>query len=97
MKKLREITKKYLSTTEVAKIMGISRIAVFKKIKTGEIKAERIGRNYAISKEDIPIEDIRIDVSDNVMLSDEKKTEIKKVVKKAVKEYGEAFKLLGKE
>jgi len=92
MNKSSETTKKYLSTTEAAKILTVSRITVFKRIKSGEIKAEKIGRNYAIPKDNL-----LSDVSSNATLSDDKKNEIKTVVKKAVKEYGEAFKLLGKE
>ena len=92
MNKLLETTNKYLSTTEAAKILNVSRITVFKRIKSGEIKAEKIGRNYAIPKDNF-----LSDVSSNAILSDDKKNEIKNVVKKAVKEYGEAFKLLGKE
>ena len=51
--------KEYLSTSEVAKILGISRIAVFKKIKSGEIKAEKKGRNndkiYGKVERDTPV------------------------------------------
>lgn len=39
---------KFISVPEAAKILGISRIAVFKKVKKGEISAIRIGRNWAI-------------------------------------------------
>ena len=42
--------KEYLSIPEVAKILGISRIAIYKKVKKGEIKAAKIGRSYAIPK-----------------------------------------------
>src|SRR3989338_2240547 len=45
--------KKLLSTIEVAKILGISRVAVFKKIKSGSIKAQKVGRNFVIFKKDI--------------------------------------------
>ena len=40
--------KKYFSVPELAKILGISRIALYKKVVSGEIKAQKIGRNYAI-------------------------------------------------
>ena len=33
--------KKYISTLELANLLGISRIAVFKKIQKGEIKAKK--------------------------------------------------------
>ena len=44
---------RYLSVAQVAKKLGISRIAVFKKIKKGQIKAQRMGRSYAILKEEL--------------------------------------------
>jgi len=44
----------YLTTQELAKLLGISRVAVFKKIKSGEIKAISIGRNYLIPKDSLP-------------------------------------------
>lgn len=82
--------KKLLSTSEVAKILGISRIAVFKKIKSGEIKAKKVGRNFVIDKNDLP------EVLGTV-LTEKKKQEIEDSVKKTVREYGETLKLLGKE
>ncbi len=78
--------KKYLSTTELAKILGISRIAVFKRIKKGDIKAIKIGRNYAISVEDIL----------NDKLDDKSIEQIKNAVNRTVEEYGEVLKKLGK-
>lgn len=41
------------STNEVADLMGISHTAVFKKVKHGQIKAEKIGRNYVIPESEI--------------------------------------------
>ncbi|HEY4497842.1 MAG TPA: helix-turn-helix domain-containing protein [Candidatus Paceibacterota bacterium] len=80
----------FFSTSEVAKLLGISRIAVFKKIKSGAIKARKIGRNFAVNKKDLP------EVLGSVLRED-KKQEIEKSVKKTVKEYGETLKLLGRE
>jgi excisionase family DNA binding protein len=80
----------FLSTTELAKILGISRIAVYKKIKKGEIKATKVGRNYVIAKKDLG------GVLDE-SLTKEGEREVARAVKKTVKEYGEALKLLGKE
>ncbi len=84
MKKIREV--KYLSTKQVADLIGISRVAVLKRIKRGALKAQKVGRNYIINHDDL-----------TGRLSEDDKKEIKKVVKKAVQEYGEMFKLLGKE
>jgi excisionase family DNA binding protein len=38
----------YYSLPEAAAILGISRIAVFKKVKKGQLEALRIGRNWAV-------------------------------------------------
>lgn len=38
----------YITIPQLAKILGLSRIAVYKKVKKGEIEAIRIGRNFAI-------------------------------------------------
>lgn len=80
----------YLSTAELAKLLGVSRIAVFKKIQSGKIKGFKVGRNYVI-----PVEEFMSAVG--TFISQDKKDEIKKIVKKAVTEYGEALKLLGQE
>jgi len=44
---------RYLTIPELAKILGISRIAVYKKVKNGTIKAIRVGRNFAIPRTSI--------------------------------------------
>ena len=82
--------KQLFSTIELAKILGISRIAVFKKIKSGEIKAKKVGRNFVINGSDLA------EILGSA-LSEEKKREIEKSVRKTIKEYGETLKLLGKE
>lgn len=82
--------RRYISIPELAKLLGLSRIAVFKKVKSGEIPAVKIGRNYAISYYYI----------DNLLgktLNEANKREIDKAVKKTVLEYGEVLKLLGRE
>lgn len=80
--------KKFLSTTELAKILGISRVAVWKKIKRGEIQAIKVGRNFVIDKRDLG-------GILNEKLSKKEKLEIERAVKKTVKEYGETLRLLG--
>ena len=47
---------KYISTSDLAKILDISRVAVFKKIDERKIEAVKIGRNYVIDKEKLPQE-----------------------------------------
>jgi len=82
--------KEFITTTELAKILGISRIAVFKRIKRGQIKAIRVGKNFIISKDSLPEVFGRI-------LSEKNKREIETAVKKTVKEYGQTLRLLGNE
>ena len=41
----------FLTSSQAAKMLGISRIAVYKKIKKGKIKAIRIGKNFAIPEQ----------------------------------------------
>lgn len=80
----------YISIQEMANILGISRIAVYKKVKKGRIKAIKIGRSFAIAKKYV----------DNILgktLNENDKKQIDSAVKKMVKEYGEVLKLLGKE
>jgi len=40
--------KAYITIPELARILGISRVAVYKKVRKGQIKAAKIGRAYAI-------------------------------------------------
>lgn len=80
--------KQFLSTTELAKILGVSHVAVYKKIKSGQIKAIRVGRNFVIDKRDLGgILDEKLTQRD--------KDQIAKAVRKTVREYGETLKLLG--
>jgi excisionase family DNA binding protein len=82
--------KQYITIPEVAKILGISRIAVFKKVKQGTIKAIRIGRNYAIPRR-------YLNSIVGKSLNKEARQEIEAAVKRTVREYGETLKLLGKD
>ena len=82
--------KELMTIAELAKILGISRIAVYKKVKKGQIKAVKIGKTYAIPAQNIA----------NILgefLSPKQKHQIEQAVAKTVKEYGETLKLLGRE
>lgn len=80
----------YVSVKELADIIGISRVAVFNRIKNGKIKAEKIGRNFVIFKKDVP-------EIFNPSLSINDKNELEQGVKKVLKDYGETIKMLGRE
>lgn len=81
---------KFLSTSDLARILGVSRIAVFKKIQKGQIKAVKAGRNYIIDRNDVG----------NILgtsLTAGDKQAVDTAVKKTVSEYGETLRLLGAE
>ena len=82
--------KNYYSTGEMAKMLGISRIAIFKKIKLGQIEAEKIGRNYFIPATKLPF-------LVSTALNPATKATIDAAVRKTVKQYGQTLKLLGLE
>lgn len=78
----------YYSTIEAAKLLGVSRITVFKWIGKLKLKAKKIGRNYAIPAESLT------PFLKSQQLTDESKATIDRAVKKTVKEYGETLRLL---
>ncbi len=80
----------YLTIPQLAKLMGISRVTVYRKVKAGEIPAVKVGHTYVISESEITKVLSR-------KLSPEGKKRIEASVNKVVKEYGEVLKLLGKE
>mgnify|MGYP001605050226 CR=1 FL=1 len=82
--------KEFVTTTDLAKILGISRIAVFKRIKSGKLKAKKVGRIYHINRKDLPT------VLGSIVGKKEKEG-INEAIDKAVKQYGETFRLLGRE
>lgn len=83
-------SKEFLTIPQLAKILGLSRIAVYNKVKRGEIGAVRIGRTFAIPKD-------RLAAMLGKTLREEAKKEIDRAVKKTVTEYGEVLRLLGNE
>lgn len=84
----------YFSIAQVAKILRISRIGVYKKVKRGEISSIRIGKIYAIPKEVILRKIRKIK---GHPLKPEEKDRIQKAVNKTVNEYGEVLERLGAE
>ena len=43
-----------LTANEVADLMRVSRMTVYRLIKTGEMPALRVGRGYRFREEDVP-------------------------------------------
>jgi excisionase family DNA binding protein len=79
----------FISTSDLAKLLGISRIAVYKKIKSDKIKAGKAGHNFIINRKGLP----KILGSE---LGEDQKAELDKAVEKTVKEYGETLRMLGR-
>ncbi len=82
--------KKYYSAPEIAELLGVSRVAIFKKIKSGQIHAEKIGRNYIIPREEY--ESIL-----GLFVPERRKKDIENAVDRVVKKYGPALRKLGEE
>lgn len=80
----------YVTIPQLAKILGVSRITVYNKVKNGEIEAIRIGRIYAI-----PMKYIAEILGKT--LSPKTKKLIDKAVSRTVQEYGEVLIKLGNE
>lgn len=76
-----------LSTSDAAKLLGTTRITIFRKIKSGEIPAVKVGKKYLIKREDL-------DLPGQKIMSETKKKLIDQSVKRVVVEYGETLKLL---
>ncbi len=90
IKMVNKLRKNYFSVSELAKILGISRVAVFKKIKKQEIKGKRFGRLWLVKDEELR------NILGKTLTSAQKKF-LEKAVKRTVNEYGETLRLLGNE
>ncbi len=84
------MTKEYYSTIEAANIFRVSRKTVFQWIKTGKIKATKVGRNFIVPHSSI------VDKLGKT-LGTEKKAEIEKSIDKAMEDFEQTFRRLGKE
>lgn len=47
--------KDFYTISELAKLLGISRISVFKRVRQGSIKGQKMGRNFVIFKSDVDL------------------------------------------
>lgn len=81
---------KYITITQLAKILGLTREAIFYRIQKGQIKAEKVGHMYIIAEDDI------VDILTSALTEKDHKLN-REIVKKAVAQYGELFKRLAKE
>ncbi len=84
------VKENYITIPQLAKLLGLSRIEVYRKVRRGQIPATKIGRIYVI-------DDRNISTILGKKLSGSAKKEIDIAVKKTVKEYGDVLKRLGRE
>ena len=47
--------KDFYTITELAKVLGISRVSVFKRVRQGSIKGQKMGYNFIIFKKDLDL------------------------------------------
>lgn len=83
------VKEKYITIPQLARLLGLSRIQVYRKVKKGQIPAIRVGRVYVISDRDIAY-------ILGEKISRKSKRQVKAAVRKTVQEYGEVLKRLCK-
>lgn len=83
-------TGKYITIPELAKLLGVSRIAIYNRVKKGQIPATKVGRTYVIT-------DKTIATVLGKRVTQKGKERIDAAVNKTVAEYGEVLKQLSRE
>lgn len=81
---------KFITVPELAKLLGVSRITIYNRVKKGQIPATKVGKTYVITDETVA----------NILgkkMTGKEKQQIDAAVRKTVREYGEVLKKLGKE
>jgi len=79
-----------LTIPELADRLGMSRVAVWTKVKKGQIRAAKVGRQYIIS-----VQDARVVAGEE--LNAERKKWLADAVDRVVREYGPVLKRLSRE
>ena len=80
----------YITIPKLAEMLNLSRTTVFNWVKSGKIKASKVGGTWIIDDPDLMMQ-----LNGNI--TGAQKEEIKKIVQEAVEQYGELFKRLSKE
>ena len=84
------VKQKYITIPQLAKLLGLSRIEVYRRVRKGQIPAIKVGKIYVISDRDITY-------ILGKELSDTEKKRLDSGVAQVIGEYGELLKRLGKE
>lgn len=80
----------FITIPQLAKLLGISRIAVYNQVKGGKIAATRVGRIHVISDQTVR-EVLRKRVGEL------DKQRVDRAVQKVIRDYGEVLKRLARE
>jgi excisionase family DNA binding protein len=59
------IKKNFYTISELAKLLRISRISVFKRVRQGSIKGQKLGRNFIVLKKDINLPKLKTIIKHN--------------------------------
>ena len=79
-----------MTIPQLAREMGVSRVTVYNKVKSGQIPATRVGPNYVISARTVRrVLQLELTAADKRRISD--------AVDRIVAQYGELLKWLGAE
>ena len=79
--------KDFYTTTEIAELMNVTRVTIFRWIKEGRLKAIKPGRDYIIPHSALP-PPLQVAIQNTFDGEDQDNhTEIKKVAKKVAAEY----------
>jgi excisionase family DNA binding protein len=84
------VDEKQITIPQLAELLGLSRIAIYKRVKKGQIPAVKIGKTYVIT--DKTVASIL-----GKKVTEKGKKQIDTAVRRTVQEYGEVLKRLGKE
>jgi excisionase family DNA binding protein len=85
------------STTEAAKLLGLTRKTVFCWIKAGKITAQRSGRSFVIVESDLKKFLKKPSAVESTETAEQKERDINETVKRVVNEYGDTLRKLGAE
>lgn len=80
----------HITIPQLAQMLGISRIAVYRKVKAGQIPATKIGRTYVIADRTVN------EVLQKVMRPRDKQR-VDRAIRRAVRDYGDVLKRLARE
>lgn len=85
---MKQDDRQFITIPQLAALMGYSRIAVYKQVKKGHIRAMRVGRIHLISKNEV-------ERLLGTHVGKDRIAAIDKAVDRTIKEYGEVLRLLG--